>query len=258
MTKRANWKKWAQPILVPAVVFIAVALILTVVTRQIRSLQEDVRHTQEVKDQLNDILMLLKDGETATRGYVLTGDKTILQPALDARERLEPALKKLEGLVTDNPVQLERMSALRPLVAERVAQLTAGRDIYAEGLVLPLPPGKGPETQARVRDAIMIMTAEEDRLLAERRESVALSAAYLQLLAYGTLFVVMTVAIFALSRARRRRDELEVAQAALRATGISGRCVLTSRPIWNAMTSLWRQRWKTISRPCRRRPSWCP
>jgi signal transduction histidine kinase/CheY-like chemotaxis protein len=218
MNTQSNLKTWVRPILVPAVVFIAVALILTVVTRQIRTLQEDVRHTQEVKDQLTNVTSLLVEGETAVRGYVLTGDRGILQPYLEARDKVEPALDNLAGLIADNAEQRQRMADLRPLVAERLRQLAGGMENYKEGTVLPLPAGKGPETQQQVRATIAAMIAEEDRLLAARRRSVALVAAYLQLLAYGTLFIIMTVSIFSLSRARHRRDELEFAQEALRAT----------------------------------------
>ena len=68
MVKARNWNTWAQPILVPAVVFLVVALLLTIVSRQLIALQESVRHTQEVKDQLSSIQSRLQDGESINLG----------------------------------------------------------------------------------------------------------------------------------------------------------------------------------------------
>lgn len=218
MSQQPNWKKWAQPVLVPAVVFVAVVLMLSIVTREIRTLQEEVRHTQEVKDQLTDILSALVDSETAIRGFILSGEEAALEPYLEARPKLAPGIANLRGLVADNPAQFARLNALEPLLNERLAQYANGPNVHQPGHQLPIPLGRGRETQQKIRDAITTMVGEGDRLLAARRVTVTRVAAYLQLLAYLTLFVVLTGAVFALARSRSRRAELEVAQAALRAT----------------------------------------
>jgi len=218
MTKHRNWKKWAQPVAVPAIVFVVVALMLAVVTSQVRDLQEQVRHTQEVKDELTAVMAGLTEGETAVRGYLLSGEQAILQPFIDIRDRLPPRLDNLEKLIADNPAQAENLKALRALAQERIAQFTAAADGYTPGRMLPITLGRGPETHAKLRDAVAVMLTAEDNLLAARRSSVTRIAASLQLLAYLTLFVVMTVAMVALARARASRDTLQAAQAALSAT----------------------------------------
>ncbi len=218
MVKARNWNTWAQPILVPAVVFLVVALLLTIVSRQLIALQESVRHTQEVKDQLSSIQSRLQDGESGMRGYVLSRNESLLQPYFLLRDSAEASLNTLEKLIADNPVQVQSMAALRPLLMERIETLTRGRNLYKPGAMLPLPIGQGPELQNKIREAIVRMMTEEDRLLGERRTSAGRIAVYLQLLAYGTLFVVMTIATISLSQSRRRSKELETAHEALRAT----------------------------------------
>lgn len=219
MVKSQKWKRWTQPILVPAVVFVVVTLLLTIATRQLLALQDQVRHTQEVKDQLTSILSRLQEGESSMRAYILLGDDTVLKPYRDARDQAGPALTRLEKLTSDNPVQVSNVAQLRALVTERLEILKTGVDIYKPGLTLPLHTDAGGlEAQNKVRDLIAAMLTEEDRLLAERRGGAGRIAAYLQLLAYATLFIVLTVATFSLAQARRRSAELEAAQEALRAT----------------------------------------
>lgn len=77
MTNQRNWRKWLQPIGVPAAVFAVIALILAIVTRQVVILQDEVRHAQDVKDQLSAVTVALAEDETAVRGYILSGDKAL-------------------------------------------------------------------------------------------------------------------------------------------------------------------------------------
>src|SRR6185312_10893004 len=73
------------------------------------------------------------------------------------------------------------------------------------------------QTMDAVRDLVQRINAQEDSVLAPRRISVQRSTTALQLLAYGTLFIIMTAAIIGLAQARRRREELESARDALHA-----------------------------------------
>jgi len=218
MTTQPILKKWAQPYLVPAAVFVIVALMLTFVTREIRSLQRNVSHTQEVKDELTAIQIALLESEGAVRGFMLSGDPKVQQQFLDARARMDGYVANLEKLVADNPGQVQRVAELKPALAERMQQFTAAGMTFQPGRSLPLDLGAGIDKQNRVREIVGAMIVEEDKLLVERRRGVARVAGILPLAGYVLLFVVMTAAIFALARARQRRDDLEVAQQALRAT----------------------------------------
>ena len=218
MTKQPNWKKWEQPFLVPAAVFVVVALMLTFVTREIRSLQREVTHTQEVKDELTAIQRALLESESAVRGFMLSGDPQVQEQFFNARDRIYGYITNLEKLVADNPTQVRRVAELRPVLAQRMQQFTNAGTTFQPGRTLPINLGPGIDAQNRVRDIVAAMIVEEDQLLRNRRSSVARVAGSLPLLAYLLLFGVMTAAMFALARARHRRDELEVAQSALRAT----------------------------------------
>jgi len=214
--------RWSQPILIPVLVFIAVAAMLTVVTRQLQNLQEEVRHTEEVRDELSSLLGVLQEAESGSRGYLLTGSALFLEPYNRAVVEIPKDLDNLKKLTSDNPRQQKSLEQLHTVATTRVAQLDAAINSFKAGdlpiVVGAMQTGRGPQTMAELRKVIGEMTAVEDELLIQRRRNVGLTAAYLQLFAYVLMFVVMTAAIFSLSQARRRRDELESAQAALRAT----------------------------------------
>ncbi len=77
-----------------------------------RSLQW-VEHTDQVLDQSARLLKLLVDVETSMRGYLVTGDETLLQPYLDGTKRFDSEYQTLYQLVDDSPLQKQRLEDVR-------------------------------------------------------------------------------------------------------------------------------------------------
>ncbi len=214
-------KKWAQPILVPAVVLVAIVLILALVAQQFQGLQEQVRHATDIKGRLTLVYSLLQEAEAGVRGFILTEDEFYLVSLTEAEQRLTPELDALTDLISDNAAQAKSLVALRSTVVTRLAQMeglvTAAKGGDRARIVDDMRQRTGVNLLQAARTIVDAMTAEEDRLLVERRGSANFTAAVLQLLAYGTLFLVMTVAVLSLSAVVRRREYLEAVEADLRA-----------------------------------------
>jgi signal transduction histidine kinase len=214
-------KKWAQPILVPAVVLVAVVVILALVARQFQGLQDRVRHATDVKGRLTLVYSLLQEAEAGVRGFILTEDDFYLASLTDAEQRLKPELDALADLLSDNPTQTKSLTALRANVDTRIAQMeelvSAARAGDRARIVEDMRGRTGVNLIQGARTIVDAMTAEEDRELVERRASANFTAVVLQLLAYGTLFLVMTVAVLSLSSVARRHEHLEEVEANLRA-----------------------------------------
>jgi len=213
-------KKWAQPILVPAVVLVAVVVILALVAQQFQGLQDRVRHTTDVKGRLTLVYSLLQEAEAGVRGFILTDDEFYLASLTDARQRLKPELDALADLLSDNAAQSTSLTALRANVDTRILQMenlvNAARAGDRAEIVEEMRRRTGVNMIQGARTIVDAMTAEEDRLLVERRADANFTAGVLQLLAYGTLFLVMTVAVLSLSAVVRRREYLEAVEADLR------------------------------------------
>jgi signal transduction histidine kinase len=214
-------KKWAQPILVPAVVLVAVVVILALVAQQFQGLQDRVRHATDVKGRLTLVYSLLQEAEAGVRGFILTDDDFYLASLTEAEQRLKPELDALTDLLADNEAQSKSLTALRANVDTRIVQMenlvSAARAGDRARIIDDMRQRTGVNLIQGARTIVDAMTAEEDRLLVERRANANFTAAVLQLLAYGTLFLVMTVAVLSLSAVVRRREHLEAVEADLRA-----------------------------------------
>ena len=89
------------------------------------STEADRRQTQTyvVIDEMQDLLSSLKDAETGQRGYVITGDPKYLEPYRASLSEIGTHLAALRSLTADNPRQQQRLAAIAPLVAAKLAEL---------------------------------------------------------------------------------------------------------------------------------------
>jgi signal transduction histidine kinase/CheY-like chemotaxis protein/CHASE3 domain sensor protein len=77
-----------------------------------------VEHTDRVINNANRALKLSIDMETGMRGFLLTGDERFLDPYEVARPGITAELKNLEGLVADNPPQVDRFKRISAMQQE--------------------------------------------------------------------------------------------------------------------------------------------
>ncbi|HEY0864123.1 MAG TPA: CHASE3 domain-containing protein [Lacunisphaera sp.] len=131
----------------------------------------EVDHTYQVLDQLETGLTDMLNMQTATRGYLLTGDVRFLDPYKLGSARIEQSLRTLRGLTADNPAQTERFGRLEADMAGATAimrELIARRETTNsnDGLTETLLAGK--KFTDQVRHHVAEMVAEERRLLTGR------------------------------------------------------------------------------------------
>jgi PAS domain S-box-containing protein len=102
-----------QMIVVPMVIMAAFAGLLLWETYELNKSVLWIDHTDQVLDRSGHLLKLIIDMESATRGYIATGDESFLQPYLEAEKRLDPEYQALYGMVADNqPQQRQRLKEI--------------------------------------------------------------------------------------------------------------------------------------------------
>jgi len=79
-----------------------------------------VAHTQEVLTTLEITVKHMDNVETSGRGFALSGYQPFLQSFQEGKTVLEQNLRELDPLVSDNPVQLQRLALLKQQVNAKV------------------------------------------------------------------------------------------------------------------------------------------
>lgn len=77
-----------------------------------------VRHTQEVLENIQDLLAAMQTAESNVRGYLLTGDDSFLEGYRTGIVKTEREQLIVRNLTVDNPSQQCRLDALASLAAQ--------------------------------------------------------------------------------------------------------------------------------------------
>jgi CHASE3 domain sensor protein len=82
-----------------------------------------VNHTNEVIFDAESLVSIVKDAETAQRGYIITDDPAFLQPYNGSYEKAMKLYSQLQMLTADNPVQQPHMQKAKDLLERRYVQM---------------------------------------------------------------------------------------------------------------------------------------
>ena len=131
-----------------------------------------VVHTYQVLALIHDTSAKLDAAENARRGYVLTGDQTLLIDLDVALGVLPERLTRLQALTRDNASQQERIAQLRPLIHERLNLLQESIQSQKNGqssLDQQIEfTRRGIAMDDQIRPLVSSMEEEENRLLQAR------------------------------------------------------------------------------------------
>lgn len=176
------------------------------------------RHTLEVLLQTNQVATSVLQIQASTRGYLITGNETLVAPIANEHAIARSHLKRAIELTADNAAQQQRLAQLDTTMTSWMdnaitAQITARRNAGASGAAGGLAARyeatvvAGSSTVATMRQLLGEVEAEENRLLAQRLEdSTALRRTMNLLLTGGGVacvllaILVSTLLVRAISR----------------------------------------------------------
>jgi PAS domain S-box-containing protein len=171
--------------------------------------------TQRILSQTNALVSLITDAETGQRGFLLTGKASYLDPYQRAVADLPATLEALNAVVLNHSDQASRLARLRPLVAEKINELTETIDLAQKGhtdeAVAIVRTDRGKVLMDRIRELCLEMdVAAQQRLLVYSWEARASTrnAGLIAIAGSTILFALLGLATVTIQRATRRRLEL--------------------------------------------------
>lgn len=168
-------------------------LLLVVVFVEYRRAIDWVDHTHKVISTVEDLQSSLSDAESSQRGYLLSQDRDQLASYEQGVARSRALLDRLGSLTADNPVQQDKVKALRALTTDRLDRMAEVlRQVEDAGIGRAFDmarEGTGAGMMAEIRRTTAAMRAEESDLLARRSRQATILE--LLMIGYGLLFVTV-------------------------------------------------------------------
>lgn len=138
-----------------------------------------VKHTNGVLTRLETTLSIIKDAETGQRGYLLTGDKSYLEPLNQAVSQIDKYIQQIQNLTADNANQQRRVVILKQQVNAKLSLLRQTIELrQKEGLDAALQvvlTGQGQQEMNKIRQTVAEMQKEENFLLNRRTQKLEAS-----------------------------------------------------------------------------------
>ena len=133
-------------------------------------------HTYQVLDRLEGLFSLLKDAETRQRGFIITNEGSYLEPYTVAIGKIEPIIKDIQQLTADNPIQQQRIVALKQKIDGKLAELDETIKLSKtkgfENAKKVVQIDKGNKDMDEIKVLIAEMSTEETGLLTRRTNQV--------------------------------------------------------------------------------------
>ena len=215
---RAEWLR-----LILAFGSAAVAIvILTAVSWRARAVRQEsaqwVMHTQEVQVAVEKLLSSAAEAEAAQREYLITGSAKDLEPFEAAESRVSRQIEELGSLTRDNPVQQQRVAALRTLAQVKAEALRATIALRQRGdaAASRRAGGEAGGIPDQTRLLLSEMRDEETALLARRMERLVRADRFSGLLTIGgaALLVVLLAGAALTVREQMKRRLLQAEERA--------------------------------------------
>jgi PAS domain S-box-containing protein len=135
-----------------------------------------VERSHAVIEALDTLVQQLSDVESSARAFVLGGQDFYLDPYYAAAGQVSRTLRDLRRLTSDDPAQARKLSALEPVIAEKLAYhrwtIDVRRRSSLESSAALVSTGKGHALMDRIREVTTRMAAGESRLLKQRSAEV--------------------------------------------------------------------------------------
>jgi diguanylate cyclase (GGDEF)-like protein len=113
-------QKFLAVMAVPVVVLVATTTLAFAASQRSADGMAALEHSARIQLSIHDVLVDLLNAETGTRGYLITGDTTLLAPYEEGVQALPADLRTLDTLVAGDPWSSVAIDRLAPLITERV------------------------------------------------------------------------------------------------------------------------------------------
>ena len=145
--------------------------------------QQLVQQSYAILEKITSTSVIMQDIELGTRGYIMTHNKTFLEPYTAGIENIDVNVKELIDLTSDTPIQQEKISKLEDLINKKIEFSSTNIGLVDAGkgdqAVKNTESGYGVNLFNEIRNTINEMRTLEFNNLDDRSNVVVAKSSYL-------------------------------------------------------------------------------
>ncbi|WP_457150475.1 CHASE3 domain-containing protein [Mesorhizobium sp. P5_C1] len=199
--------------------FAVLALIVgtrAVLVESQRANRAAARETIEYQELLSGLLSLAQDAESGQRGYLLTGEKSYLEPYRKAVEAIPGQLARIDTMTASDDQLAPQVSHIKDALAQKQAELSETIALYDKGdaakALEMVRSGQGKAAMDEIRTSMDTIRRIGAAAVAERDEHTDQVETWLRIGSLAALLAIFLLGTFTIRESRRRYREVAVAQ----------------------------------------------
>ena len=211
-----NEVRQSAGMIIIAVLFVAFASIgaSVLLSQREREAQEAIAHTIGNERRISILQSLLQDAEVGQRGYLLTGDKSYLEPYERSVAQIDRVMDEVAAGLSDNVRQDGNVAVLRTLMVQKLSELRQSIDRQREGdtagALAIMKTGQGKTLMDGVRDALKTMRGEESNQRMQRVADARKAGARMEMVVFALALLTAVFALVAVRATARRARSAEL------------------------------------------------
>jgi diguanylate cyclase (GGDEF)-like protein/PAS domain S-box-containing protein len=191
---------------------LVLASLTYLLARDYTAVVDEIDDEAALRATLAQTMQLLVDGQTAQRGYVLTGDRRFLTPLERSRRQLAPTVARLEARLAEKGSarafdELDTAIAQRVQYTEAVVEHAGGGDLDTARAMVSS--GEGQRRMDRVRALVTRIERDEQRRVGLLRANAERAQTRLFGAFLGLVLLTLAIAAYSVSLMRRELLALE-------------------------------------------------
>lgn len=174
------------------------------------------RETIEYQELLSGLLSLAQDAESGQRGYLLTGEKSYLEPYRKAVEAIPGQLARIDTMTASDDQLAPQVSHIKDALSQKQAELSETIALYDKGdaakALEMVRSGQGKAAMDEIRASMDTIRRIDAAAVAERDEHTDQVETWLRIGSLAALLAIFLLGTFTIRESRRRFREVAVAQ----------------------------------------------
>ncbi|CAN7700839.1 CHASE3 domain-containing protein [Mesorhizobium caraganae] len=184
-----------------------------------RANREAAREAIEYQESLSGLLSLAQEAETSQRGYLLTGEKSYLQPYRQAIEAIPGQLARIDGMTAPDDQLIQQINRIKEALSQKQAELAETIALYESGNAAKalelVRSGQGKAAMDQIRASMDTIRRISGAAIAARDEHTDRVESWLRIGSFAALLAIFLLGAYTIRLSRRRFREVAVAQEEL-------------------------------------------